>query len=62
MKFLKKLILTLLILIIVLISILFIIGYSTYASALKQKPLVDRVTEVTSKENFVKFSEMLYCY
>ena len=62
MKFLKKLILTLLILIIVLISILFIIGYSTYASALKQKPLVDRVTEVTSKENFVKFSEMSDIY
>ena len=62
MKFLKKLILTLLILIIVLISILFIIGYSTYASALKQKPLVDRVTEVTSKENFVKFGEMSDLY
>lgn len=62
MKFLKKLILTLLILIIVLISILFIIGYSTYASALKQKPLVDRVTDVTSKENFVKFSEMSDIY
>ena len=62
MKFLKKLILKLLILIIVLISILFIIGYSTYASALKQKPLVDRVTEVTSKENFVKFSEMSDIY
>ncbi len=58
----KKLILTLLILIIVLISILFIIGYSTYASALKQKPLVDRVTEVTSKENFVKFSKMSDIY
>ena len=62
MKFLKKLILALLILIIVLISILFIIGYSTYASALKQKPLVDRVTEITSKENFVKFSEMSDLY
>ncbi len=62
MKFFKKLILTLLILIIVLISILFIIGYSTYASALKQKPLVDRVTEVTSKENFVKFSKMSDIY
>ena len=62
MKFLKKLILALLILIIVLISILFIIGYSTYASALKQKPLVDRVTEITSKENFVKFSKMSDLY
>ncbi len=62
MKLLKKLILALLILIIVLISILFIIGYSTYASALKQKPLVDRVTEVTSKENFVKFGEMSDLY
>ena len=62
MKLLKKLILALLILIIVLISILFIIGYSTYASALKQKPLVDRVTEVTSKENFVKFSKMSDIY
>lgn len=62
MKFIRKLLLTILILIIVLISILFIIGYSTYASALKQKPLVDRVTEITSKENFVKFSEMSNLY
>ena len=62
MKFIRKLLLTILILIIVLISILFIIGYSTYESALKQKPLVDRVTEITSKENFVKFSEMSDLY
>ena len=53
MKFLKKLLLTILILMIVLISILFIIGYSTYTKALKEKPLINRVSEITTKENFI---------
>ncbi len=58
MRFIKKLLITLLVLIIFVISILFIIGYTTYASALKEKPLLERVSEITSKENFVKFSDM----
>ena len=58
MRFIRKLLITLLVLIIVLISILFIIGYTTYASALKEKPLLERVSEITSKENFVKFGDM----
>ena len=58
MRFIRKLLITLLVLIIVLISILFIIGYTTYASALKEKPLLERVSEITAKENFVKFGDM----
>ena len=62
MKFLKKLLLTILILMIVLISILFIIGYSTYTKALKEKPLINRVTEITTKENFIKFDNLSEYY
>ena len=62
MKSFKKLLLTILILIIVLISILFIIGYSTYTKALKEKPLIDRVTEITTKENFIKFDNISEYY
>ena len=58
MRFIRKLLITLLVLMIVLISIFFIIGYSTYASALKEKPLLERFSEITSKENFVKFGDM----
>lgn len=62
MKILKKLLLTILILMIVLISILFIIGYSTYTKALKEKPLINRVTEITTKENFIKFDNLSEYY
>lgn len=62
MKSFKKLLLTILILIIVLISILFIIGYSTYTKALKEKPLIDRVMEITTKENFIKFDNISEYY
>ena len=54
----KKILLILLIIILVIISILFIIGFSSYSKVLKEKPLIDRITEITSKENYVKFDSM----
>lgn len=62
MKWFKRILLILLLIIFVLIIIFFIIGYSTYSSALKEKPLLDRVSEVTSDEHFVKFSDLATDY
>ena len=58
MKIFKKILLILLIIILVIISILFIIGFSSYSKVLKEKTLIDRITEITSKENYVKFDSM----
>lgn len=62
MKFIKKLIIAIIVLIIVACSIVFLIGQSYYSKALKEKPLFTRVDEITSKENFVKFEDMSSYY
>lgn len=62
MKFIRKLLITLIILVIIICSILFLIGHSYYSKALKEKPLITRVDEITSKENFVKFEDMSSYY
>lgn len=58
MKIFKKVIIILLIIFLVILSILFFIGFGYYSNVLKEKPLVDRITEITSKENFVKFDDI----
>ena len=58
MKIFKKIIIILLILLLILFSILFFIGYGYYSNILKEKPLIDRINEVTSKENYVKFDDL----
>lgn len=62
MKFIKKLIIAIIVLIVVACSIVFLIGQSFYSKALKEKPLLTRVEEITSKENFVKFEDMSSYY
>ncbi len=62
MKFFKKILLIILIIFVVIFSILFFIGFTTYSSALKEKPLLQRVEEVTSDEHFVKFENMSELY
>ena len=62
MKFIRKLLISLIILIIIICSILFLIGQSYYSKALKEKPLITRVDEITSQENFVKFEDMSSYY
>ena len=62
MKFIKKLIIAIILLIIVACSTVFLIGQSYYSKALKEKPLLTRVDEITSKENFVKFEDMSSYY
>lgn len=58
MKIFRRILLILLIIIVVAFSILFFIGYGYYSNVLKEKPLIDRISEVTNKENFVKFDDM----
>lgn len=58
MKIFRKIIIIISIIILVLFSILFFIGYSYYSNVLKEKPLFDRINEITSKENFVKFDDL----
>ena len=57
-KFLLKLFIFIIISLIILASILFVIGFSYYSSALKEKPLVSRVEEVTNKKNYMSFDEL----
>lgn len=58
MKIFRKIIIVLSIIILVIFSILFFIGYDSYSKVLKEKPLFDRINEITSKENYVKFDDL----
>ena len=58
MKIFKRVIIILLIIFLVVLSILFFVGYGSYLKVLKEKPLVDRIYEITNKEHFVKFDDM----
>ena len=61
-KIFRKLLLIIILLIIVVCSILFIIGFSTYSKALKEKPLMERVTNITTSDNFVKYNNLSRYY
>lgn len=58
MKLFKKILIVLLILFVVTCSILFIIAYTSYSNALKEKPLLSRVEEITSKEHYTSFNDL----
>lgn len=62
MKFIKKLLLSILLLIILIFSIIFLVGHSYYTKALKEKPLITRIEEITNQANFVKFEQMSSYY
>ena len=62
MKFIRKLLISIILLVIIICSIVFLIGHSYYSKALKEKPLITRVDEITSQENFVKFEDMSSYY
>ena len=62
MKFIRKLFIAIILLAILICSIIFLIGHSYYSKALKEKPLITRVQEITSQENFVKFEDMSSYY
>lgn len=58
MKLCKKILIALLIILVVGISIVFILGFSYYSNKLKEKPFLDRINEITSQENFIKFDDL----
>lgn len=62
MKFFKKFIITLILILIIVSSFCLIVGYSTYQNALKDTPLLTRISAVTSNEHFTKFSDMSAYY
>ena len=62
MKFIRKFLFAIFLLIIIICSIFFLIGHSYYSKALKEKPLISRVDEITQRENFVKFEDMSSYY
>ena len=62
MKVLKKILILILLIAIILTAIACLIGYVTYAKALKEKPLLKRVEEVTSKQNYTPYSELPKIY
>lgn len=62
MNFLKKFLIVFILLIILILSLFLLIGYFHYSNILKENSLVTRIDEVTSKENFVKFSNMSSYY
>ena len=62
MKFIRKVLLILLIIFIVLISIGALIGFTAYSKAVKEKALFNRVEEVTSKEHFTSYEKLPKVY
>ncbi|MBR0490872.1 MAG: transglycosylase domain-containing protein [Clostridia bacterium] len=58
LKIFRRIIIIVSIFILVIASILFFIGYGSYSNVLKEKPLFDRINEITSKEHFVKFDDL----
>lgn len=62
MKLIKRITIFILILIITISSIILLVGHSYYSKALKEKPLITRIEEVTKQENYTKFNEMSSYY
>ncbi len=58
MKLFRKILIILLLLFVVVTTILFVIGFSYYSNTLKQKPLMTRVEEITSKEHYTSFDKL----
>ena len=58
MKFFKRVLIIFFILIIFISCLILLSGFLYYSSKLKDTPLITRVQEITSKENFVKFEDM----
>ena len=58
MKFIKKLLFTIILLVIIFSLAILGIGKLYYNQALKEKPLLTRIDEIAGKENFVKFEDM----
>lgn len=58
MKLFKKILIIILILFVVGLSILFMVGFGYYSNTLKEKSLVERVEEITTKEDYTPFDQL----
>lgn len=58
MKLFKKILIILLILFVVGLSLVFMIGFGYYSNTLKEKSLVERVEEITTKEDYTPFDQL----
>ena len=58
MKLFRKIPLLIFILVIIIISFASVLGFTYYSKALKEKPLISRVDEITNSEHFTKFNEL----
>ena len=58
MKFIRKLIVFLIIILTLACSFLFLIGYGYYSNTLNEKPLTERVEEITKKEHYTSFENL----
>lgn len=58
MKLLKKLLIISFIFVIILASIFGVIGFCYYSNALKEKPLISRIEEITKQEHYTPFEEL----
>ena len=62
MKYLKKILLILLLIILSITALLVGKGYEMYREALKETPLEEKVTEIKSRENYTELSELPETY
>lgn len=62
MKLFKKILIIILILFVVGLSILFMVGFGYYSNTLKEKSLVERVEEITTKEDYTPFDQLSQNY
>lgn len=58
MKLFRKILLLIFILVIIIISFASVLGFTYYFKALKEKPLISRVDEITNNKHFTKFNEL----
>ena len=62
MKLFIKILIILLVLIMIAGVIMFTIGYSAYSTALKEKPLLTRMEEITSDEHYINYANLAEDY
>lgn len=58
MKLFKKILIILLILFVIGLSLVFMIGFGYYSNSLKEKSLVERIEEITTKEDYTPFDQL----
>ena len=58
MKFIKKLILTIVLVIVLVVGGIFLFGYNMYSSAINETSLQDKISKIKANENFVPIDEV----